>query len=113
MIRDLIRDGRDYARTNRQLAAAAYGCTCKGDTCTHKRDVVDEIRRLIVEEHEWIVADGSGYWRTDDPTEVERYIASLEGRRDSITERVQALRTALAARKASDVHQETLFGEAA
>lgn len=109
VIRNLIRDGRDHARTKRQLATAAFGCTCLGATCTHKRDVEDEIRRLIVEEHELIVADGRGYWRTDDLDEVERYIASLEGRRDSLTERVGALRRAVAARKGANVTQETLW----
>ena len=109
MIRDLIRDGRDHARTKRHLATAAFGCVCRSDTCVHKRDVEEHIRRLIIEEHEWIVADGRGYWRTDDPAEVERYIRSLEGRRDSLTERVQALRKAVAARKAADVHQESLW----
>jgi hypothetical protein len=104
MLRDLIRDGHDHARTKRHLATAAYGCTCRSDTCTHKRDVEEEIRRLVIEEHQWIVADGRGYWRTDDPAEVERYIHSLEGRRDSLTERAQALRAAVAARKA-DVTQ--------
>ena len=108
-LRDLIRDGRDHARTKRHLATAAFGCTCRSDTCVHKRDVEEHIRRLIIEEHEWIVADGRGYWRTDDPAEVERYIRSLEGRRDSLTERVQALRAAVAARKAPDVHQESLW----
>jgi hypothetical protein len=92
MLRDLIRDGHDHARTKRHLATAAYGCTCRSDTCT------------VIEEHQWIVADGRGYWRTDDPAEVERYIHSLEGRRDSLTERAQALRAAVAARKA-DVTQ--------
>lgn len=93
--------GADNARTKRHLATAAYGCTCLGATCTHKRDVEEEIRRLIIEDHEWIVADGRGYWRTDDPAEVERYIRSLEGRRDSLTERAMALRAAVAARKAA------------
>lgn len=109
MLRDLIRDGRDHARTKRHLATAAFGCTCRSDTCIHKRNVEDEIRRLIVQEHQLIVADGRGYWRTDDLAEVERYIASLEHRRDSLTERVGALRTAVAARKAEKVTQDTLW----
>ena len=101
MLRDLIKDGRDHARTKRHLATAAYGCTCQSDTCVHKRDVEDEIRRLIIDEHEWIVADGRGYWRTDDVAEVERYIGSLDHRRSSLTERIQALRGAVTARKAN------------
>lgn len=109
MLRDLIRDGRDYARTKRHLATAAFGCTCRSDTCVHKRDVEDEIRRLIIEEHELIVADGRGYWRTDDFSEVERYIASLEHRRDSLTERVGALRKAVAARKGDGGTQVSLW----
>jgi hypothetical protein len=99
------RDGRDHARKKRHLATALYGCTCLGATCTHKRDVEEGVRDLILA-GELIVSDSRGYWRTDDIEEVERYIRSLEGRRDSLTERVGALRRAVAGRKA-DAEQTT------
>lgn len=94
--------------TKKQLAARAYGCSCLSDTCTHKREVEEIIRGLILRGH-LIVSSGAGYQMTDDLDEVQRYIDSLEHRRDSLTERVQALRTAVAARRAGDVDQATLW----
>ena len=92
-----VLSNNDGRWTKKQLAARIYRCACKGDTCADKRAVEDEIRRLIIEEGRWIVSSGAGYWLTDDIAEVERYIASLEHRRDSLTERVQALRKAVEA----------------
>lgn len=84
----------DRPQTKRQIA----GCACLGDSCVHKRDIEEEIRRLTLAGN-LIVSDGRGYRLTDDLEDVERYIRSLEGRRDSLTERVQALRRAVEARR--------------
>lgn len=105
---ELLPTSADNARKKRHLATALFGCKCRSETCVHKRDVEAEVRRLIVEDGELIVSSGAGYWRTDDFDEVERYIASLEGRRDSLTQRVGALRAALEARRTADVTQEAL-----
>jgi hypothetical protein len=105
MLRDLI---RDTPKKKRHLATALYGCTCPSATCTHKRDIEEGVRDLILA-GELIVSDSRGYWRTDDIEEVEKYIRSLEGRRDSLTERVGALRKAVEARRRADVTQETLW----
>jgi hypothetical protein len=108
---DLLPTDAEHARKKRHLATALYGCTCRSDTCTHKRDIEEGVRNLILAGH-LIVSSGAGYWRTDDLDEVERYIASLEHRRDSLTERVGALRKAVEARR-SPVEQPSLWEDAA
>ena len=102
-----VLDATRTAWTKKALAMRVYECTCpsRGNVCTHMRDVEEEIREAIIR-GVLIVSGGAGYRRTDDLEEVERYIASLEGRRESLTERIQALRRAVMARKA-DAEQTT------
>jgi hypothetical protein len=92
----------------KDIAYILHGCECKtsGGDCEHRRPIHTEIRDLTLAGH-LIVSDSSrGYRLTDDIEEVEKYIRSLEGRRDSLTERVSALRRAVAGRKA-DAEQTT------
>lgn len=97
----------DRPQTKRRLAFLEYGCTCPSATCSHQRDIEEGIRRLILA-GEWIVSNGAGYRLTESAEDVERYIVSLEGRRDSLNKRIGALRRSLEARRAAEYTQEGL-----
>lgn len=96
----------DRPQTKKRLAFRVFGCSCVSSTCTHVRDIEEEIRRLIVAERRLIVSDGRGYRTTTSLEEIATYIASLEHRRDSLNERIGALRRAV--RGAHDVEQGVL-----
>lgn len=60
------------------------------------------------------VASGpDGVWLTDDPADLWATYSGLRGRIASQSATAWAVRKTLRRMKAADVHQETLFGEAA
>lgn len=104
-VRDLL---TERPQTKRRLAQRVYDCHCPGSTCTHVRDIEEEVRALILK-GAWIVSDGRGYRTTTSIEEIERYVLSLEHRRDSLNERIGALRRAVRGVGVPIVVQESLW----
>lgn len=75
-------NGSENARKNRDIVRNLRYYGCKGVGGARVRKIINHIRiHALVQ---GLVASGRGYYVTEDPAELDKFISSLAGREDAI-----------------------------